>query len=144
MVEFISFIKGPAKVPPNQPKDYLKKQSRPQPAFQSSPPSKTIFEQKKPSVPLHDERPQMAKKTSRNFVTTNAIENIRAIPKKPVPKYVDSPWGTAHNLEGSGLVPQYIHKREYGKTPEYLEQMRKEMEEAQMEYERLEQSRLKQ
>ena len=79
----------------------------------------------------------MAKKTTRNFLTTNAIESITAIPKKPIPKYVDSPQGASHKLEGSGLVPEFIHKKEYGRSPEYLEKRRLEMEKMQVEYERL-------
>lgn len=94
------------------------------------------MQQTKPSVPRHDERPQMAKKTTKNFVTTNAVENITTIPRKPIPKYIDTPHGTAYKLEGSGLLPEYIHKKEYGKAPGYLEHRRFEMEQAQADYER--------
>ena len=121
----------------NEPRDFLKKKPMPQPTAQSTSPLKKIMEQIKPPVPRHDERPQMGKKTNKDFVKTNAIENITTIPKKPVPKYVDSPQGKTYALEGSGLVPQYIHKRDYGKAPVYLEQRRNEMEQAQADYERL-------
>ena len=33
-------------------------------------------------------------------------------------------------------MPQYIHKKTYGKVPDYLELRKKEMAEAQAEYER--------
>ena len=78
----------------------------------------------------------MAEKTSKNFITTNAVSNILAVPTKPTPKYVDSPFGAAHNLEGSGLMPLYTHKTEYGKVPVYIEKRKKEMAEAQTEYEK--------
>ena len=79
----------------------------------------------------------MATKTNKDFLKTNAISNITAVPKKPQPKYVDSPKGTSFPLEESGLLPQYIHKKTYGKVPEYLETRRKELVEAQAEYEKL-------
>ena len=36
----------------------------------------------------------------------------------------------------SGLVPKYCQKQEYGKVPSYLEQRKREMAEAQEEYDR--------
>ena len=78
----------------------------------------------------------MAAKSGKNFVTTNAIANITSIPKKPVPKYVDTNTGATHRLEESGLMPKYVHKKEYGEVPQYLQQHRKEMAEAQASYER--------
>ena len=78
----------------------------------------------------------MGKKTTRNFLTTNAIENITAIPKKPMQKYVDSPQGASHKLVGSGLLPEFIHKKDYGRAPGYLEVRRQEMDQAQADYER--------
>lgn len=78
----------------------------------------------------------MAGKTTKNFITTNAIANITTVPKKPSPKYVDDPSGASHNLETSGLVPKFIHKKEYGKVPPYLDQRKREMAEAQAEYDR--------
>lgn len=99
-------------------------------------PKKPTDIQRKPHLPTLQERPQMAAKTDKDFLKTNAISTITAVPKKPKPKYTDSPNGTTHLLEESGLVPQYIHKKTYGRVPEYLETRRKEMTEAQLEYER--------
>lgn len=78
----------------------------------------------------------MAAKSGKNFITTNAIANITAVPKQPVPKYVDTPAGETHCLEESGLLPKYVHKKEYGQVPQYLYQRRQEMAEAQATYER--------
>ncbi len=43
--------------------------------------------------------PQMAEKSSRNFITTNAVNNILSVPRKPASKYVDKETGATHDLE---------------------------------------------
>jgi len=65
------------------------------------------------------------------------------VPCKPAPKYVDSVSGTRHELEASGLVPKYTNKKDYGKVPAYLEQHRREMAEAQEQYDRYVQESLR-
>ena len=129
-------MQGPAKVFTASPQDFLKKHSKePKPAESSSfrYPDEAS---RRPPVPCHTERPPMAAKSGKNFVTTNAITNIKSIPKKPVPKYADTNTGATHHLEESGLTPKYVHKKEYGQVPQYLQQHRKEMAEAQASYER--------
>lgn len=37
--------------------------------------------------------------SNKNFIHTNAVENIMSVAKKPTPKYVDKPSGTTNNLE---------------------------------------------
>ena len=49
--------------------------------------------------------------TRKDFVKTNAIENIMAVPKKPQPIYVDTKKGDKHPMENSGLVPKYLKKK---------------------------------
>lgn len=126
---------GAAKVPVNSPQKYLLKHSK-----EIKVPEKTARQSdlisKKPSVPLHNDRPQMGAKSTRDFIKTNAVNNIMTVPKKPAAKYVDSATGATHSLETSGLVPKYCQKQEYGKVPSYLEQRKKEMGEAQEEYDR--------
>ena len=56
-------------------------------------------ELKKPPVPKIDEKPVMGLKSNKNFINTNAVENIMSVAKKPQPKYVDTPGGTTNNLE---------------------------------------------
>ena len=53
----------------------------------------------KPAVPCHTEKPQMGAKSSRDFVTTNAVNTITSVPRKAQPKYVDTATGCTHDLE---------------------------------------------
>ena len=86
-------------------------------------------------MPKHTDKPSiMAVKSNKNFVTANAVENIMSIPKKPEKKYADTKMGATHQLEPSGLTPKYRNKKDFGKTPEYLEKRKKEIEQAQVEY----------
>ena len=53
----------------------------------------------RPAVPLHTDKPQMGAKTSKNFITTNAVSNIMSVPKKPPANYVDTATGARQELE---------------------------------------------
>lgn len=66
----------------------------------------------KPSVPRHGERPIMNLVSSKNFVTANAVENILAAPKKTTTE-----------------VKDYMNKADYGKTPAYLERIKRDIQE---------------
>ena len=35
----------------------------------------------RPAVPKHNEKPVMGMKTQKNFITSNAVENINSLPK---------------------------------------------------------------
>ena len=61
-------------------------------------------EARRPPVPKKDEKPVMGLNSNKNFIHTNAVENIMSVAKKPTPKYVDKPSGTTNNLE----VRKYI------------------------------------
>jgi hypothetical protein len=64
---------------------------------------------KKPTVPKKDEKPIMGLVSQKNYVIANAVENMLAQPKlQEDPK-------------------QYTKKQEYGKTPEYLKNIKEEM-----------------
>jgi len=67
---------------------------------------------KKPAVPRITEKPIMNLVSSKNFVTANAVENILAAPKKV---------GTE--------VKDYLHKEDYGKVPQYLQKIQKDIAE---------------
>ena len=75
---------------------------------------------RKPAVPRHTEVPQMGTTSGKNFIATNVAANVTAgkvyhlspkhrankkcmhyaiVPKKPVPKYVDTAGGDRHDLE---------------------------------------------
>lgn len=77
----------------------------------------------------------MGIRSNKNFITTNAVENIMSVPKKPEKKFVDTRAGATHPLTPSGLTPKYTQKKEYGKSPAYLERRKAEVERAQREYE---------
>lgn len=53
----------------------------------------------------------MGIQSNKNFIQTNAIENIMAVPRKPRPTYADTKKGDKQILENSGLVPKYIKKK---------------------------------
>ena len=77
---------------------------------------------------------------------------VYTVPCRPAAKYVDTAGGDRFDLDNSGLVPKYTHKKvwecvvyysstlspsptqEYGKVPGYLERRREETEAAQVEY----------
>ena len=112
-------LQGPAKVKVNAPKEYLvshskepklpeseyliqvKKNYKLCPFFTEKPFSYPDSDCRRPAVPTHIDQPQMGSKTSKNFITTNAVNNIMSVPRKPAPKYVDTAGGTRHDLEVS-------------------------------------------
>lgn len=68
-------------------------------------------ERRRPKVPQKDDKPLMGLKTTKNFITTNAVQNITSVPKKPEKVFVDTKKGDKNMLEPSGLEPKYIHKK---------------------------------
>lgn len=125
---------GQAKVPVPTTDNFLKKHSK-EPKL----PDKTEFkypddERRRAKVPLKDDKPLMGLKTTKNFITTNAVQNITSVPKKPEKIYVDTKKGDKNLLEPSGLEPIYIHKKDYGSKPVYLTRRQEEMKRAQEEY----------
>ncbi|XP_026884675.2 enkurin [Electrophorus electricus] len=135
---------GPPKVDVPSPEKYLLKHSK-----EKKLPEKKAFsygdasQPRKPRVPTQTEAPLMGIHTKKSFVKTNAIGNIMAVPCKPQPAYADTAHGDRHLLEDSGLVPKYIRKKDYGRTPEYLEQRREEVRRAQEQYDNYVKERLK-
>ena len=91
-------------------------------------------EQRRPNVPKHTEKPVMGIKSNKNFINTNAVENIMSVPKKPAANFADTRVGSTHPLEPSGLTPKYIKKKEYGKTPGYLVKRKEDTAKTQQEY----------
>jgi len=69
-----------------------------------------VRESRLPAVPRKEEKPIMNLVSSKNFVTANAVENILAAPKKVVQE-----------------VPDYLHKADYGKVPQYLTQIKNDI-----------------
>lgn len=65
----------------------------------------------RPAVPKKGEEPVMNLVTTKNFVVSNAVETILAAPKKVT--------------EGA---KDYLHKEDYGKTPKYLQRIKKDID----------------
>jgi len=76
----------------------------------------------------------MGIKSTKNFITTNAVENIMSVPKKPAANFVDTKKGDTQPLEISGLVPKYLKRKDFGEVPEYLTRRKEEVARAQAEY----------
>jgi hypothetical protein len=66
---------------------------------------------KKVPVPKKDEKPIMGLVSDKNFIVSNAVENILAAPNLPVNKDKD-----------------YLKKKNYGKVPKYLQKIKNEIE----------------
>jgi archaellum component FlaC len=66
----------------------------------------------KPSVPRRDEKPVMGLVSQKNYITANAVDNILAVPKRPVSKEVN-----------------YLQKQDYGQVPAYLDRVKTQIQE---------------
>ena len=66
---------------------------------------------KKVDVPAKDEKPIMGLISDKNFIVSNAVENILAAPNLPA------------NTE-----KDYLKKKNYGKVPKYLQKIKNEIE----------------
>ena len=69
--------------------------------------------QRKPAVPSRHEKPLMGIKTSKNFVTANAVDNILSVPNKPLKE------------------KPMTKKAGYGKAPAYLSKVKQQVAEEQ-------------
>lgn len=68
-------------------------------------------ENRRPPVPKQNEKPMMGLKTTKNFITQNAVENIMSVSKKPQKNMVDTRNGHVMPLEESGLEPKYRDRK---------------------------------
>lgn len=135
---------GPAKLPQSVPDKYLEKGTGAPPLTE---PKKFTYpdeEKRKPSVPKQTDLPLYGIKSRKNFVNTNAVENIMSVAKHPVPKYVDKSGGKSQPVEPSGLVPKYRNRSDYGEVPEYIKQRNAEVRQAQKEYDEYVRERMRQ
>merc|ERR1712183_1253756 len=88
---------GPANVPLRGQQNFLKKSNRDLPS-----PKKFTYpdeDERKPAVPKNTEKPLIGVETKKDFVKTNAIEDIMSVAKRPTRKYVDSRKGTGRTME---------------------------------------------
>jgi hypothetical protein len=92
-------------------------------------------DQRKPRLPDPvKDRPQLGNKTTKNFVSQNAVDAILAVPKQPERNLVDNRNGHKFLLDPSGLQPIYVRKKDFGNVPEYINKRREEMARAQADY----------
>lgn len=134
---------GPAKVAAPRPTNFLQKHEK-EPKL----PTKEEFKypdaaRNKPTVPKVDDTPLMGLKTTKNFISTNAVENITAVPKLPAKKFVDTKNGDCQNLIPSGYEPVFVHKKDFGEVPMYLTKRKEEVKRGQEEYDQYIQEQIK-
>lgn len=89
---------------------------------------------RKPNIPKNGDMPPLGYKTKKDFITSNALDNIKSIPANPHRIYVDTRIGDKNLLDPSGLVPKYVAKKTYGKVPPYIVKKNVEMDEAKQRY----------
>jgi hypothetical protein len=99
------------KIDPNQ---FLKKHERTHdlPPNLTSGFHRTDENFKKPGVPSREEVPVMGLVSQKNYVTSNAVDAILAVPKKTVAAEMD-----------------YLRKPDYGRVPLYLQRVREQIDE---------------
>lgn len=73
--------------------------------------TKTEKQKLRPAVPKKDEKPIMGLTSDKNYIVSNAVENILAAPK------------VKDNMD-----KDYTKKKDYGKTPKYLQKIKKEID----------------
>ena len=144
--KFANKTMGPAKVNVRTPENFLKKSDgstaqmpRP-PAQKSSQDNVDLLKSQKPKKPSVPRANNSSKKgsdsqnNSKDFISSNAIENICSVARKPQASYVDTKMGHRNDLITSGLVPNYTLKKDFGRVPEYLKQRTAQIKQAQAEY----------
>jgi len=89
---------------------------------------------KRPNIPKINDIPHLGYKTKKDFIVSNAVDNINSIPGNPHRIYVDTRIGDKNLLDPSGLVPKYVAKKTYGKIPPYIHKKNVEMREAKEQY----------
>ena len=109
---------GYLKEPVPKPTEYLKAHEKqfthqyPRPIPQDAPPRRDESP-KKPPVPSIKDKPLLGLKTSKNFISQNAVDTIMTVPKKPEKNMVDTRKGDKFSLDPSGLTPVYVKKKVY-------------------------------
>ncbi|GAB1603574.1 enkurin-like [Argonauta hians] len=89
---------------------------------------------KKSDLPDKTDIPMYGMRTTKNFITENAVKAITALPKKVATKYCDTRNGDSHLLLPSGFRPHFIQKKDYGEIPKYLKQRKEDVKLLQDEY----------
>ncbi|KAG7487446.1 hypothetical protein MATL_G00023490 [Megalops atlanticus] len=135
---------GPAKMELPSPEKFLRKHSKEPQLPEKKPFTYADDGLRKPQLPARTEHPPVGMGSKRDFIKTNAIDTILAVPRKPQLIYADTRRGDKQPLETSGLLPKYVKKKDYGQTPEYLHQRKEDVLRAQEEYDEYVKERLRQ
>ena len=93
---------GPQKVKVNSPSNFLRKSDPPKCDKKPF----TYPGSKKEPLPDQKQLKYTPYSPSKDFISKNAVEVIKASPNMGVTKYVDTPCGNSAPLEPSGLVPK--------------------------------------
>jgi hypothetical protein len=86
----------------------------------------------KPNLP--NKNNNQCKMTSKDFIKANAVENITSVSRKAKEIYVDTNTGHKNDLITSGLVPRHTLKEDFGQVPNYLQNKKAIIQQAQEEY----------
>jgi len=134
---------GYAKEPVPKPNEFLKAHEKefklPEKKLSSSADLQLVKreqqpQQQPPKEPLPTDQPLLGVKTSKNFVSQNAIDVIMAVPRKPERNLVDTRHGDKFSLDPSGLAPVYVRKKDFGSVPSYILTRKEETARAREEY----------
>ncbi|CAL1296968.1 unnamed protein product, partial [Larinioides sclopetarius] len=70
----------------------------------------------------------------RNFLEENILEVLKRPTTIPTPKLVDSRRGDTFVLDGSGWLPKFSRKQDYGKVPSYIEKIKQHIRHSKREF----------
>jgi len=147
--KFANKTMGPAKVNVRTPENFLKKSDGSTAQMPRPPNSLNKYNcsdglagndydrknmVKKPAVPRVNEQNPRAKRTEKDFIVANAVENITSVSRTPKLNYVDTNTGHTNDTISSGLVPRFSLKPDFGTTPDYLRKRQATVKQAQEEY----------
>ncbi|VVC86339.1 enkurin [Leptidea sinapis] len=110
---------GYAEVPLKKPEDFLKKgEGIGQPIKKSD--HKCLVSGTLPPVPRRPPPGKKSDKPQKNFRVENIKKAIKTKAKPPQPRLVDTRDGHIKKIKGSGEVPEYCLRPDFGKIPGYL------------------------
>ena len=96
----------------------------------------TVHDDRKPNVPKVTDHIATPMRSRRNFLQKNALDVMISEPENQEnPHFVDSPNGSKHLLKPSGMMPNFVEKKDFGKTPAYIKKLKKAKMEEQKRWE---------
>jgi hypothetical protein len=83
--------------------------------------------EKRPNVPKVTDHIATPMRSRRSFVHKNALDAMISEPTAlDDPQFVDSAHGNRQTIKTSGMVPNFMEKKEFGLTPGYIKKLKKE------------------